>query len=162
MLRRIAALTLFSVALTGCSYSYDIIAVVRDGQLVFDIDPKSEREPSCLRQVEVLAREQAKAEPGTGDDINRVGYGTFWFESVDYQDDCSNRFPLPYGATLKGQLQADLGRVAPKPLLREVVYEVSTTTGATGYGGGCFIIRTDGRVENLARGCGRPDLTEPA
>jgi hypothetical protein len=38
--------------------------------------------------------------------------------------------------------------VEAKPLHVGVVYEVTTTTGATGYGGGWFRITADRRVEN--------------
>jgi hypothetical protein len=88
----------------------------------------------------------------------RVGYGTFWFEVVSYDDDCANRFPLRYGVALNGSHLMDLGFVKPKTLLREVVYEVHATTGATGYGGGRFIIHTNGHIENLPRQ-GGPDNT---
>jgi hypothetical protein len=36
-----------------------------------------------------------------------------------------------------------------KPLQRGVIYQISTTTGATGYGGGRFVIQSDGRVVNM-------------
>lgn len=35
------------------------------------------------------------------------------------------------------------------PLRRGVAYSITTTTGATGYGDGRFVIHADGRVENL-------------
>lgn len=148
---RSAAIVFMCMALSGCSYEYGILAVAGGGQLTFLVDPKSYKEPSCLRQIEVIADNDARAKPEPGDDTSRVGYGTFWFESVSYDDDCANRFPLSYGATLKGQRQADTEHVKPKPLLREVVYEIATTTGATGYGGGRFLIRANGQVENLPR-----------
>jgi hypothetical protein len=140
---------MLSATLTSCSYAYEILAVVQSGRLAFVVDARSGEQPSCLRYIEVKAEgmERARAEPG--DDTMRVDSGTFWFESVSYDDDCANRFPLEYGRTLSGAHQYDRGIVKAKPLAREVIYEVSTTTGATGYGGGRFIIRKDGRVENL-------------
>jgi hypothetical protein len=118
---------------------------------MFIVDPASGKRPSCFRQIEVAAERpvKAKAKAQAGDDATRVGYGTFWFESVSYDDDCANRFPLPYGAELNGKHQQDRGMVKPKPLVREVIYDVTTTSGATGYGSGRFIIRANGRVENL-------------
>ena len=146
---RVAALIFLCAALSGCSYVYEILAVARGGQLVFVIDPNSDNAPSCVRQVEVIAEQGARAQPQAGDDTSRRGYGTFWFESVGYDDACANRFPVIYGSTLNGQHLSDAGLVAPKPLLRDVIYSVSTTTGATGYGSGRFVIRSDGRIENL-------------
>jgi hypothetical protein len=72
-----------------------------------------------------------------------------WLEIVSHEDDCANEFPLPYGVPLKGTHQQNSNRVAAKPLHRGAVYEISTTSGATGYGGGKFIIGSDGRVQNL-------------
>lgn len=72
-----------------------------------------------------------------------------WLESVSYDDDCANKFPLPYGYRLRGEHQMETEEVAAKPLRRETIYEITATTGATGYGGGRFIIHADGRVENL-------------
>ena len=112
-----------------------------------------------MREIAVEAEGPTKAQVEKGDDASRVGYGTFWFETVSYDDPCANRFPLPYGARLKGEHQNDSGIVKAKPLLREVVYEVTTTTGATGYGGGRFIIHADGRVENLPRQGGAMDAS---
>lgn len=150
MIRRTLFVMLASVSLSGCSYAYDIIAVVQNGRLTFIVDPESKyRQPSCLRQIEVTAQSGPHPAPAAGDDALRVGYGTYWSASVGYDDACANRFPIPYGSPLEGKIRADQGKVAPKPLLREVEYEVSTTTGATGYGGGRFIIHANGRVENL-------------
>jgi hypothetical protein len=124
------------------------LAVARNGKLVFVVDPKSSSHPSCLRQVEVIAEGGTKAHAQAGDDKTRVGYGTFWFQSVGYDDGCANRFPLTYGTKLGGE-QTDEGVVSAKPLVPGVVYTVGTTTGATGYGGGRFVIQSDGRIENL-------------
>jgi hypothetical protein len=149
MLRRVTTLGLLCVVLTSCSYGYNVLGIARGGRLAFIVDPKSYREPSCLRQVEVIARDGWKAGAEAGDDDSRVGYGTFWFQSVDYDDECANTFPIPYGSAFKGQPHAAYGRVKPKPLRRGVVYDVYTTTGATGYGSERFRINARGRVENL-------------
>lgn len=147
--RRPFILPIVCGALSSCSYDYDLKAVVQNGHLAFIVASTSPHDPSCVRQVEVLSEDREKAEAAPGDDATRIGYGTFWFESVTYDDDCANRFPLEYGSKLKGKPLGERGIVAAKPLLREVVYQVATTTGATGYGGGRFVIHVDGRVENL-------------
>jgi hypothetical protein len=150
MRRRIVALVLLIATLTSCSYDYRLLAISQDGRLAFVVSPDSDHHPSCFRDVEVIADDGAKAKtaPEPGDDTSRVGYGTFWFQSVDYEDDCANRFPILYGASLKGQRQ-QYGSVKAKPLRQEVVYTVSTTSGATGYGGGRFVIHANGQIENL-------------
>ena len=150
MPRRFVALLLLAATLTSCAYKYQLLAVSQGGRLAFIVSPKSDHRPSCLRYVEVLADDGAKAktEPEPGDDKSRVGYGTYWFESVDYDDACANRFPILYGTNLSGRHQ-QYGSVKAKALRREVVYVVSTTTGATGYGGGRFVIHANGHIENL-------------
>ena len=149
MLRRAACLSLLFLASTGCSYLYGVLAVVRDGRIHFVVEPNSRREPTCVRQIEIIARDGPNAEPASGDDVDRVSYGTYWYENVDHEDNCANQFPLPYATTLKGRHQSDLGLVTPKPLLREVIYDISTTSGTNGYGNGRFVILADGKVRNL-------------
>ena len=134
MIRNIAAAMLLAASLGGCSYSYDLIASVRNGQIVIDVDPTSSHHPACLRRIEISAEDEREAA---------------WLESVSYDDACANKFPLPYGYLLRGKHQPDNREVAAKPLRRETIYEVTATTGATGYGNGRFIVHADGRVENL-------------
>lgn len=151
MTRRILFSLLACVLLSSCSYAYDILAVVQHGRLMFVVDPKSRNHPSCLREIEVTVRSDHGATAASGDDESRVDHGTFWFESVDYADGCANTYPLPYGSSLSGKALSDRGKVTPKPLRREVEYDVRATTGATGYGSGQFILHRNGRVENLPR-----------
>ena len=132
MLNRTAALSLLPLTLSGCSYTYDVSAIVRGGQVVFIVDSKSSQQPTCVRRIEITQ-----------------GGDTMWLESVDYDDSCANEFPLAYGEALSGRHQQDIEQIAAKPLRRGVVYEISTTTGATGYGGGRFTIMANGRVRNL-------------
>ncbi|HEY0957771.1 MAG TPA: hypothetical protein VGE05_00695 [Novosphingobium sp.] len=139
MLRRSITLGLLVTLLSGCSYSYDVLAVARGGQIAFIVDPKSSSSPTCIRRIEVYAE---------------VERATVWRESVDYDDDCANEFPIAYGASFKGRHQEEWPTIPASALRRGVVYEVSTTTGATGYGGGRFVIKTDGRVENLQPSAG--------
>ncbi len=134
------------LALSGCSYAYDVRAKVSDGGLVFDAN--SQWGTDCVRQVEVRAEE--------GDT------GTVWEQSISHDDECENKFPIAYGVPLRGQPHvyesggvpdAMVGTPAPlvaaKKLRAGVIYTVSTTTGATGYGCGRFRIGADGRVQNL-------------
>ena len=125
--------------LGGCSYSYEVLAVARGGQIAFIVDPKSSSSPSCIRRIEVY---------GDGE------RAPVWRESVDYEDDCANEFPVAYGTRFKGRHQQEWPTISAQPLRPGVVYEVSTATGATGYGGGRFVIKADGRVENLKPGSG--------
>ena len=134
MIPKIVAVMLLGASLTGCSYSYDLIAEVRNGQVIINVDPASTQRPKCLRQIEVSAEDERTAS---------------WQESVSYDDDCANRFPLPYGRRLRGTHQLNRSQVAAQPLRRETIYEVMATTGSTGYGGGRFIIHANGKVENL-------------
>ena len=134
MIRKTAAAILLAILLGSCSYSYDLIAAIRNGQIVIDVDPAASQHPACLRRIEVSAEDSREAA---------------WLESVSYNEDCANKFPLPYGYRLRGKHLPDSREVAAKPLRREIVYEVNATTGATGYGGGRFVIHADGRLENL-------------
>lgn len=134
MLRKIVILAPLAIALSSCSYGYDLVAVVRDGELVFAVSQASSQQPVCLRRIEVT--EEGKLE-------------AVWSESVSYDDDCASKFPIAYGVALQGQYRQDHQKIAGKPLRRGVIYNVSTTTGATGYGGGRFLLKADGQVENL-------------
>ena len=136
------------LGLSGCSYSYDVRASVTDGRLAFDANPQWGAD--CVRHVAVTAEEGETR--------------TVWEQSISHDDRCENKFPIAYGAPLRGHLHvydsggvpdAMVGKPAPsvaaKRLRAGVIYTVSTTTGATGYGCGRFRIGSDGRVENL--GC---------
>src|SRR3954452_11652815 len=140
MLRRIVALVLLATSLSGCSYGYEVLAIALNGGLAFVVSPKSDSHPSCVRSIGVMVADRRAN--------SRVDYDTYWFESVAYNDACANRYPLTYGASLKGQHQQD-GIVKAKALRREVVYDILTTTGTGGYGGGRFIIHANGHIENL-------------
>ena len=132
------------------------------GRLAFIVDPSSSSEPKCMNGITVSTDkgETATAKAASGDDEQLVANGVFWWKSLEA--DCENRFPIIYGQTLKGQRLVYDGKVrgaAPgerssiveaKPLHVGVVYEVTTTSGATGYGSGWFRIMPDRRVENWA------------
>jgi hypothetical protein len=135
MLRRLTLSLSLALALGSCSYGYDVLAVVRGGRLVFIVDPASPSHPSCVRRIEVTAEGSAQE--------------TVWQANVGYDDDCANTFPLAHGAPIKGRLQPEDPFIPAKPLRRGVIYDLSTTSGATGYGGGRFVVREDGRIRNL-------------
>lgn len=157
---RTVGIAVAAFALGSCSYSYDLLAVVIGGRLAFIVDPSSSKEPECMNGIMVSTEkgETATAKAAPGDDEQLVANGVFWRKS--FEADCENHFPIFYGQALKGQQLVYDGRVpgaAPgemssvveaKPLHVGVVYEVTTTSGATGYGGGWFRITPDRRVEN--------------
>ncbi|OHC97097.1 MAG: hypothetical protein A3H25_09335 [Sphingomonadales bacterium RIFCSPLOWO2_12_FULL_63_15] len=137
-----------ALGLSGCSYIYDIKAVAIGGRVAFIVDPRSRHGADCITQIDVIAKGGARAKPSPGDDIERVGYGTFWHQRFGIE--CVDEFPIIYGQTLKGTPDPlDQGPVSAKHLRIGVVYEVSTTTGATGYGGGAFRLTPDRHIENL-------------
>ena len=145
---RAAVPILYIVALSGCSYSYGVRAGVSNGRVVFDANPQWGAD--CVRHVEVRSEEN--------------GAGTIWEQTISFDDGCENEFPVTYGVPLRGRPHAygsagvpgammgtPASSVAAKKLRAGIIYTVSTTTGATGYGCGRFRIGSDGRVENL--GC---------
>jgi hypothetical protein len=148
MIRHTAIVAFLSISLSGCSYGYDLLAVVRDGHLTFIVDPQSAQQPSCLRYVDVTSDLTVIGSDGKPYDPAPKQH-TAWLENIDYDDDCLNKFPLVYGRPLNGRHQSGSPLITAAPLRREVIYDVTTTTGATGYGGGRFVIHADGRVENL-------------
>lgn len=129
---RMSAVTLL-LCLCGCSYSYDVVASVENGQVVFRSASQHSHAPDCLRRIEVYSIVERK---------------TVWRDSVDYDDDCANEFPVTYGVRLKGKKQPEWPTIPAIRLQIGSEYEVSTTTGATGYGGGRFHLDKDGRVVN--------------
>ena len=110
------------------------------------------KEPECMNGITVSTDngETATAKVAPGDDEELVAHGIFWWKSL--VSDCQNPFPIFYGQALQGHRLTYEGRalsmVEAKPLHADVVYEVTTTSGATGYGSGWFRITADRRVEN--------------
>ena len=149
---RAAAPILCMLALSGCSYTYDVQARVADGRLFFNANPQWGAD--CVRRVEVTAES----------DDSLSGKGVIWEQSISHDDACENRFPIAYGKPLSGRPRIyDSGgvpnalagtsgsSVVAKKLRTGVIYTVSTTTGATGYGCGRFLIRSNRQVQHL--GC---------
>ena len=150
MARSLLLLPLLAISLGSCSYTYDLKAVFIRGRLAFIVDPKSRRDAPCINAIEVIASGKVRAKAAPGDEVMRVGYGTFWYERLEY--DCVDEFPIFYGQRFKGKRISsgkESGVVAAKPLKIGVVYEVTTTTGATGYGGGAFKMLNDRTVINV-------------
>lgn len=152
-MRSIMALVL-PLALSGCSYVYDLRAIVINGRLAFMVDPRSKRQADCIRSIHVQTAdgETASAKPGPDDAEGLVANGVYWWK--DYAiDGCPNPFPILYGQPLAGRpfvySDGDTRGVEAKPLRIGVIYEVQTSSGGSGYGEGRFRIRADRTVENL-------------
>ena len=151
---RLCGALLCTILLSGCSYTYDILAVAINGHLAFIVDPKSRKQPDCIYSIHVETDQAARAKPSANDDAQLVSRGAFWWQ--DYAvDACSNTFPIFYGQKLQGQAFAYDGKpekpVEAKPLVIGVVYEVTAASSGSGYGGGRFRILPDRRIENLPR-----------
>ena len=151
---RLFGVLLSTILLSGCSYTYDVLAVAINGHLAFIVDPKSRKQPDCIRSIHVETDQTARAKPTAGDDAQLVSRGVFWWK--DYAvDGCPNPFPISYGQRLQGQAFVYDGKpekpVEAKPLIIGVVYEVTTASSGSGYGGGRFRILPDWRIENLPR-----------
>jgi hypothetical protein len=144
---RTAGLILSMLMISGCSYSYEIKTSVSGGQVVFSANPQWGAD--CVRHVFV----GEVTSEGIEDE------GVMWDRSISHEDACENTFPIVYGEPLKGRPhvyqtageKAQLARsIGPKPLSTGVLYEVHTTTGATGYGCGRFQIDSNGQVQSFS------------
>ncbi len=139
-----------TLALSGCFYVYDIKVVAIGGRVAFIVDPRSRHGASCITGINVIAKDGTRATPSPGDDIERVGYGTFWHQRLDIE--CMDEFPIIYGQVLRGKpdpLLEGADVVSAKPLRIGVIYEVIANTGATGYGSGAFRLTPDRHIENI-------------
>jgi len=144
MRSRALGVTCLALLLTGCSYSYELLASIIGGRLAFIVDQASDREPDCINAITVEMDDPAHGSDPPGEE--------HWFERASY--DCKNPFPIFYGVALKGgppENGPQYATVSAKPLKVGIIYTVSTTSGATGYGGGRFRLRANGSVENLPR-----------
>jgi len=148
-MRSLRVLALISLlGLSGCSYSFDVRAVMIDGRLAFVAEGPSSGQAKCVTSVRVLPQDY---EPGReGEPTEAWAQRAYaWSDHGDY--DCDDHFPIFYGAPLKGTDESGLPDVAAKPLRVGTIYEVSAVAGATGYGAGRFTLLPDGSVENLGR-----------
>lgn len=140
MKTRIAALTA-AMVLGSCSYAYDIQAVMIDGRLGFAVDGS----PECFSSISVTDS-SVELTQSSGRDAPWV-----WHERFG---DCANPFPVIYGQTLKGAppVSGDPNaRIAAKPLIVGVTYDVNTSSKDGGYGAGRFRLTAEGGVENVRR-----------
>jgi len=149
---RLLVTMFLAVLVAGCSYEYEVTALVIDGHLAFDADPRSGIfSDDCVREISIVRDDDSEVAAEHGDDESRTGYGTVWFQIIEHVDGCANTFPIVYGEAFKGRFDSNWPPVRSKPLQRGVVYNVWTTTGSTGYGAGRFTIDAEGRIVNLAR-----------
>ena len=142
-----------TLALSGCSSTYDLHAVVLDGRVAFEpTETDIWGEPDCIYSISVSAVDGASAKPGGGDSIGMVEHGVYWNESFAVTS-CENPFPIIYGETLAGPPFRENYEyvVKPKPLRIGVVYEVTTASNGSAYGSGKFMITEQRRVVNLPR-----------
>ena len=139
---------LMAFALGSCSYVYDLKAEMIDGRLAFVVDPGSARRPDCVSSISVEADYgEPKAKPAEGDEAGLVVNGGIYWWDFREVGSCDSPFPIVYGVDLKGR-SGDVGHVAPKPLLVDVVYKAHAQSSGSGYGTVWFKIRPDGRIEN--------------
>jgi hypothetical protein len=150
VLKAIAAL-LLPFGMSGCSSVYDLRAVVLDGKVAFvptEVDFRGD--PDCIKFISVSANDGPPPTPEEGDTIGLVENGTYWYQSFAVTS-CENPFPVVYGESLAGppfgENYPDV--VKPKPLRVGVVYEVTTLSDGSAYGGGKFMINDQRKLVNL-------------
>lgn len=137
--------------LSGCSYTFDILATMVDGRLTFIVDPQSARKPSsCLTNISVTVDDRPSLPTTQSDDeAQAFEQGYAWWNAVGYE--CGTRFPITYGVPLVGEPRSEFAdiEVAARPLEPGVIYRVNATSGSTGYGEGRFKLSASGGVENV-------------
>ncbi|HUD89994.1 hypothetical protein [Sphingobium sp.] len=152
MLMRFCIACCFLLLLIGCSYVYELQAIVLDGRLAFIVSPSSQRSADCIRSIDVSAETNVRATPTFGDDRQLVKNGSFWQQATAIEA-CLNPFPVIYGTSLKGEPFSYNGQqiraVRAKPLQVGVIYQVQTSGSGSGGGVGRFRILPNRRVENL-------------
>jgi hypothetical protein len=140
-----------ALLLGSCSYTYQLRAVAIGGRLAFIVDPSSSHHPTCIWSISVAIDDNGpRATPAPGEDRAYVLNGGIYWQKDFAVGECLNSFPVFYGAPLKGvPVSYGVGSVEAKPLLRGFVYEVTTASPGSGYGGGWFRISKTGHIENL-------------
>jgi TonB family protein len=137
-----------SLALHGCSSSYQVYATIVGGRLAFEA---GEGGPDCIATIHVSSARALPAVPPGGDDKDLMKRGAAYVrahaawatDGVTYA--CTADFPVVYGQTLEGVTLV----VAPKKLEIGVPYAVSVSGPNASGGNGCFRINPDRRPENL-------------
>lgn len=138
-----AALLATLVVLPGCSYGYDVRAVVIDGRLAF---VSEDADFTCVANIRVTATDTTRATPSPADNQAVVINGGDSWSTKAPVVDCTMDFPIFYGSAPARVRQS----VLPKPLRVGVTYSIDTE-GHGAYGFGCFRISEIRRVENLPR-----------
>lgn len=148
-LRPIFAVCAF-LSLGGCSSVYEIEATVIDGNIAFVADTNFWGNPHCIYSISVSAVDGPSAIPLEGDSLKMVENGVYWNKAFAVTS-CDNPFPIKYGARLQGPPfpEVDAYSVEAKPLRIGVVYEVTTSSSGSAYGGGKFKITEQRTVINL-------------
>ncbi|QIK77996.1 hypothetical protein G7077_02785 [Sphingomonas piscis] len=145
-------LCVLAAVLSGCSYTYNLSAVVIDGRLAFVVDQTFLRSPDCIRGIEVsLDTDGPNPQLESGDDASKIRNGVYWSQRME-TGSCLNDFPVLYGSQLKGTpfvfSDGESGIVMPKKLRVGVIYQVHTESSGSGYGSGWFRITPQLTVES--------------
>lgn len=151
---RVIALAGLVILLSGCSYSYDVIAKVIDGRLAF---ASKDDDYTCIANIFVTAEDGVRAVPAPSDQRGLVlNGGAFWWTDAPVAR-CTTKLPVFYGS-----VAPSVGHyVSPKPLRIGVMYAVNTEGGGA-YGHGCFRITPTRRIQNLPYDeCIRTEQGEP-
>lgn len=127
--------------MAGCSYTYEVQAVLVQGQVAFV--PKSrgwfESTPRCVNAI-IVSAGFSRSSP--------LGSDVIW-ENYRTPSECANRFPIKYGLPLSGEHMVQISDRSARPLIAGVVYIVETQSEGSGYGTGRFTMTPQGRVQNL-------------
>ena len=154
MRHRLLALLPLTAALNGCSSAYDLRAVVIGGKVAFvPAETDIWGRPDCIYSISVSALGGPALKAKMTDDARMVANGSYWNKTYEVTS-CDNPFPVFYGAKLKGPpfyKNQKSYNVEAKPLREGVVYEVSTSSEGSAYGGGKFVITDERRIVNLPR-----------
>ncbi len=82
MRTRFCVVVMVACALTGCSYSYDLKAIVLNGRLAFVVDPESRSKADCIRSINVSSDDDTSAVASKNNDRNLVDNGVFWWKDT--------------------------------------------------------------------------------
>jgi len=123
-----------TLALSGCSYGYELIGERVGQSIQFRVADGSEplfRSISCAKSVRVYSDDPAEPQ--------------LWTWESPEMDDCLADFPLTYGATPQGAVH-----VEPAKVLRPgKTYRIHVLSPGSGSGVGEFRIMPSGALENL-------------
>jgi hypothetical protein len=98
-----------SMLVAGCSFHYELEAVVRDGRLLFQ--PKDHQGTGCFSDFTIRSE--------TGEVVWEVGAGQY------LSPPCDNRLPVIYGVVPAGMEE----RVRAEPLRDGVLYRIEAWDG---------------------------------